>query len=160
MAIGATILGVTVLSAAASSIYAGMLGGRPLPALTQLVLDVHGTPGGYIFAFVTGIVATHACLVHFATSKARDVVSGTWVWLFLMTATTLAMTVYVGLSFLSLVLPLISIPGGMVQPTADSEAAEFRGLLVFAAVSVGSVVYALFLGVLMWRRGFIQGIDT
>lgn len=155
--IGASIFGVAVLSAVASSVYLRMLGGKPLPALTQLILDIHHKPGAYIFAIVVVIVATHAFAVHLAVSRTRDVSLATWAWLSAMTATALVTTVYVGLSILALLLPLVSFPGGMVQPSAEAEAAEFRAFLVFIVLSLGALAYALFLGRWMWRGGITRG---
>jgi hypothetical protein len=151
-AVGVLIFGMLVLSSVAERHYIYVLSGKPLPVLTQFVIDVHHKPGPLILALALVIVGTHALALHLAVARAKDAVSGIWNWLSLMTGTALVMTVYVVVGFLALLLPLASFGGGMQRVTPPSEMQLLLTNILILALTFGSLAYVVVIGFVMWKR--------
>lgn len=148
--VGLLILGMTVFCGVGNSVYDRLLNGKPLPALTQFYIDVHARPA--LFILVVVLLATHAFVVHLAASRATDPVSGIWIWLGSMAATGFVMALYLTAGFIAVLLPLISIPGGMTQITPEEASAELLRYWAFVGFFLLSLLYAVGAAVLMWRR--------
>lgn len=148
--VGVLILGMTVLCFVGNSVYERLLNGKPLPLLTQFYLDVHEKSA--LFILVVLILATHAFVVHLAASQASDPISGIWIWLVSMAGTAFAMALYLTAGFIAVLLPLVSIPGGITQITPEEESAESLRFWAFVGFFLVSLLYAVAAAVLMWRR--------
>jgi hypothetical protein len=149
--VGVAILGMAGISAIVDSWYDSMLGGRPLPQLTDLVLRLHGTPE-LLLAGVIFFISSHALIVHALVSRQSDPVRALWTWNMCAIFTALLLVIYVVCCVLFLMLPGMSIISGMLK-TPETLAREQRQWWIFLGSTVGAVVYGVLIAVVMWRSG-------
>lgn len=146
--LGICLLAVTYLANAAHSWYEVLLGGKPLPALTQFLLSIHLPLGANVFAVALVLMATHAFLVHWFTSRAQDESRAVWTWLLMASLTIAALLFYLFASLIALLLPLVPICCGMVHSPDDDWWKTVR-IVSF----LGAMLYALVLAIITWRGG-------
>lgn len=126
-----------------------MLGGKPLPQLTYLVLGLHGTPE-LLLAVVIFLTTGHAQIVHALVRRQSDPVRALWTWNLLALLTAFVLVTYVVFCVLFLMLPGMSFIMAM-QKTPETLAGEQRQWWVFLGSTTGAVAYGLWIAAMMWR---------
>jgi len=152
LGIGMLVLCMALFCHRAQGLYDDLLGGKPLPVLTEFYLFVHGVHGGYLFVVLLLLVATVAFLPHFAATRSRDPLVAIWIWILLGTLTAFGTIFYLGVGVIALLLPLISTCCGMVSEPPGSPNEEFLQACLFVGALLGAMLYLAVLAVLMWRR--------